>query len=131
MKKTGMLNREITAVLAKLGHTDSIIIADCGLPIPDQSTCIDLSISLGTPSFTSVLKAVSDDMEIEEITLANEIKHSNTTLHDNLMDNYSDIPMTYISHEALKQKLKDAKAIIRTGEASPYANVILQSGVIF
>ncbi|MDC3423279.1 D-ribose pyranase [Aquibacillus sp. 3ASR75-11] len=131
MKKSGMLNRDITTVLAKLGHTDTIIIADCGLPIPEETMCIDVSIALGTPSLTSVLRAIVDDMKIEEMTLANEIKEKNGMLHEELIDTYADIPKQYISHDALKQKTKQAKAVIRTGEATPYANVILQAGVIF
>jgi D-ribose pyranase len=48
MKRHGHLNREVSRVLARMGHTDSIVIADCGLPIPNGVECIDLSLSLGT-----------------------------------------------------------------------------------
>lgn len=131
MKKTGILNREITTVLARMGHTDTIIIADCGLPVPDDTVMIDLSLTLGTPDFLSVLKAVADDMVIEEMTLAEEIKTENLLLHNQLTSEYSRFPTTYISHEELKHAIKNAKAVIRTGEATPFANVILKSAVIF
>ncbi|MFD1065640.1 D-ribose pyranase [Oceanobacillus locisalsi] len=131
MKKTGILNREIASVLARLGHTDTVIIADCGLPIPEETPCIDLSITLGTPGFVTVLKEIAADMAIEEITFAKEIKTVNSTLHVHLTKDYSEIPINYLSHEELKGKVKDAKAVIRTGEATPYANAILQAGVIF
>lgn len=131
LKKKGILNREIAHTLARLGHTDTIVIADCGLPIPNHVPCIDLSLFLGTPSFTSVLQAVTDDMEIENMTLANEMSSDNHPLIEWLDANYEDVAKTFISHEQLKNQVKDAKAVIRTGEATPYANVILQSGVIF
>ncbi|WP_080872906.1 D-ribose pyranase [Oceanobacillus timonensis] len=131
MKKTGILNREIASVLARLGHTDTVIIADCGLPIPEETPCIDLSITLGTPDFESVLREIATDMVIEEITLAKEIEADNSTLHVHLTNEYSEIPFHYLSHKELKEKIKEAKAVIRTGEAAPYANAILQAGVIF
>jgi D-ribose pyranase len=131
MKKTGILNRDIATILARLGHTDTIVIADCGLPIPDHIPCIDLSIKLGEPSFTSVLEAVINDMVVEKMTLAQEIKLKNSALHAKLVKDYSDMDMDYVTHDELKQHLQHVKAIIRTGEATPYANVILQSGVLF
>ncbi|GIO25591.1 D-ribose pyranase [Ornithinibacillus bavariensis] len=131
MKKTGIINRDIATILAHMGHTDRIVIADCGLPIPDQVPCIDLSLKLGEPSFTNVLEIVLEDMVVEKMTLAQEIKINNSALHDNLINNYSAINIDYITHEELKQQLSHVKAIIRTGEATPYANVILQSGVLF
>ncbi len=131
MKKLGMLNRDIAAILAKLGHTDTIVIADCGLPIPEDVKCIDLSIELGKPGFLEVLKAVTFDMAVEEMILAGEIKENNNVLHDELLENYCTQAIAYVSHEALKIKLKKARAVIRTGEATPYANIILRAGVIF
>ncbi|HLR62700.1 MAG TPA: D-ribose pyranase [Lentibacillus sp.] len=131
MKKTGMLNRDIASILARMGHTDSIIIADCGLPIPDETVTIDLSLTLGIPDFLSVFRAVAEDMAIEEMTLADEIKTSNPALHNQLKTDYAGIPATYMSHNDLKHNITNAKAVIRTGEATPFANVILKSGVIF
>lgn len=131
MKKQGMLNREIAAVLARMGHTDQLVIADCGLPIPDNVTCIDVSIRQGVPDFLTVLQAVLDDMQIEAITLAEEIRDQNPLLQQHVIDETGDIPLSYISHEALKERIIDAKAVIRTGENTPFANAILQSGVIF
>jgi D-ribose pyranase len=131
VKKLGILNRDIATALASLGHTDTIIIADCGLPIPKEIDCIDLSINLGTPSLMAVIKAVMDDMTVEKFTLANEIKHNNAYIYTELIKKNPEMPIDYISHEELKQKIKQAKTVIRTGEATPYANIILHAGVIF
>ncbi|SDQ83560.1 D-ribose pyranase [Virgibacillus salinus] len=131
MKKSGILNRDIATALARLGHTDTIVIGDCGLPIPNEVPCIDLSLEFGTPKFTSVLKAVSADMMIEEMTFASEIKDNNKALYDEISEEYKDIPKNYITHENLKKETGNSQVIIRTGEATPFANVILKSGVIF
>ena len=106
MKKNGILNSDISRVLSYMGHTDRICIGDCGLPIPDETERIDLALRFGVPSFMEVLKEVAGDMKIEAIILAEEIKE-------------------------LKKMTEDCKAVIRTGEASPYSNIILQSGCIF
>lgn len=129
MKKNGILNSEIAKVLTDLGHTDKIVIGDCGLPVPDHVHKIDLALKLGTPSFEEVYKEVINDMAVEKAVLANEIKENNETLNKMIAEDIADIE--YVTHEEFKQLTHDAKAIIRTGEATPYANVILQSNVIF
>ncbi|MBN6885689.1 D-ribose pyranase [Cytobacillus horneckiae] len=129
MKKNGTLNSEISKVLSDMGHTDTIVIADCGLPIPANVKKIDLALKIGTPAFLDVLEELEHEMMIEKVTLASEINEHNPNLHHLLCDKFTDI--AYVSHEELKQETKSAKAIIRTGEATPYANIILKAGVIF
>ncbi|MDX1259265.1 D-ribose pyranase [Exiguobacterium sp. K1] len=129
MKRHGILNSQISKVLADLGHTDTIVIADCGLPIPAGVARIDLALELGTPSFVDVVRIVADDMAVEQVTLATEIKTANPVALEAVTK--LDVPQDYVSHEAFKELTKQAKVIIRTGEATPYANVILHAGVIF
>ncbi|NLY80013.1 MAG: D-ribose pyranase [Lysinibacillus sp.] len=129
MKKHGILNRELAGRFAKLGHTDKIVIADCGLPIPEGVPCIDLSYKLGEPDFLTILDVVLDDLIVEKTVLAEEIKTKNESLFEELNEKLTNI--SFVSHEEFKQMTKEAKFIIRTGETTPFANVILQSGVIF
>jgi D-ribose pyranase len=131
MKKNGILNSHISEVLSRIGHTDTIVIADCGLPIPDETIRIDLSLKIGTPSFMETLQAVLEDMAIEKVTLANDIKKNNPLIEEGIADLVNGVPIEYITHEELKELTKHAKAVIRTGEATPYANIILHAGVIF
>ncbi|PDZ62063.1 D-ribose pyranase [Bacillus cereus] len=131
MKKHGVLNSEIASVLASLGHTDTIVIADCGLPIPDGVKRIDLAIEIGKPSFLDVLQVVADDMAIEKVTLAEEVINNNVEVNKEIELKLIEPAFEYVSHEQFKEHTKKAKAIIRTGEATPYANVILHAGVIF
>lgn len=75
MKKYGILNSDISKVLSDLGHTDQITIADCGLPIPENVKKIDLALRLGTPSFQEVLEILLEEMQVEKVILAEEIKN--------------------------------------------------------
>ncbi|MGI2252667.1 D-ribose pyranase [Staphylococcus cohnii] len=129
MYKTGILNSEISKVLSDLGHTDTIIIADCGLPVPDGVKKIDLALTFGHPSFEEVFNLVKAHIKIEQLTIANEMIKQNSELYVKLLA--ENIDMVTESHEKLKMYSKDVKAIIRTGEATPYANAILSSGVLF
>lgn len=131
MKRQGILNSHISEVLSRLGHTDSIVIADCGLPIPDGTIRIDLAIKLGNPSFIETLEAVIEDMAVEKVTLAKEIDEHNPKVQGEVQELIKGIPVQYMSHEQFKLETKKAKAVIRTGEATPYANIILHAGVIF
>lgn len=130
MKKYGILNSHIAKVLADLGHTDTIVIGDAGLPVPDGVLKIDLALTPGTPSFQEVVKAVTEDMVIERVIVASEIKDANPVQHE-FVEKFHKKHMEYVKHEEFKQRIADAKAIIRTGEITPYSNCILQAGVFF
>ena len=135
MKKKGILNADIARVLAYMGHTDQIAVADCGLPIPEETERIDLAVRLGEPSFLSVLEAVLDDMEVEAVVLAEEIRTHNAQLLERiellLLGKGVDVEQQFVPHSRLKEQTKQCRAVVRTGESSPYANIILQSGCIF
>lgn len=130
MKKQGILNSEIASVLARMGHTDTIVIADCGLPIPDNVKRIDIALTIGTPGFLETLQAVADDMKVEKVTLAQELEENEAYLKK-VLDTVPGTAQEIVPHEVFKDLTKNAKAVIRTGETTPYANIILHSGVIF
>lgn len=131
MKKHGILNSEISNVLSNLGHTDTIMIADCGLPIPDGVLKIDLALKPGEPKFINVLEVVMRDLVVEKFTFAEEIVTENANVNAHMHSLLNDVESEILSHEELKQLSKECKAIVRTGEITPYANVILQAGVDF
>ena len=133
MKRHGILNSDISRVLSYMGHIDRICIGDCGLPIPDETERIDLVVKFGVPTFMDVLKEVGDDMKIEKIVLAEEIKEHNPQVLAEITEYFKgqDVEVEYVSHVGLKQMTRECKAVIRTGETTPYANIILQSGCIF
>ena len=131
MKRHGILNSEIAAVLARMGHTDTICVADCGLPIPEGVARIDLAVRRGLPSFLDVLDAVAEDMEIEAVTLAREIQDRNPTLEAEILSRFPNLNPIYLPHEDFKAATRSCRAVIRTGEATPFANILLRSGVPF
>lgn len=133
MKKQGILNSDISRVLSYMGHTDCIAIGDCGLPIPDEVERIDLALEFGVPSFMDVLRVVTKDMKVEKIVLAEEIKEQNPKVLGEIKELFAgqELEIVFVSHTELKKQTKECKAVIRTGETTPYANIILQSGCIF
>jgi D-ribose pyranase len=132
VKKLGHLNREIARVLACMGHTDSLVIADCGLPIPAGVECIDVSLKLGVPGFFDVLDSVLDDFKAEHAVFATEALTHNASVAARMTRlAEAGVEISQVPHELFKQRCRDARAVIRTGECSPYANVILHAGVIF
>src|SRR5699024_2088511 len=131
MKKTGILNRELSNILARVGHTDKVMITDCGMPIPESATCVDLSLTLGTPGLLAVLDGVESDLVDEKLTVAEEIKVNNPSLLQGAVKMFGDVSVDYISHERMKKEMQSAKVVIRTGEDTPFANVVLHAGVLF
>ncbi|CDQ20179.1 D-ribose pyranase [Halobacillus karajensis] len=128
MKRHGMLNSSITKVLADLGHTDTIVVADAGLPVPGHVHKIDLSLREGVPSFLDVVHVLREEMAVENVMAAEEI-HQNEQVHQGLQTLFNKVE--YLPHESLKAEVKHARAVIRTGEITPYANCILHAGVTF
>ena len=133
MKKAGILNSDISRVLSYMGHTDCIAIGDCGLPIPDEVERIDLALKFGVPTFMETLATVAADMKIEKIVLAQEIKTQNPKVLAEIEALFAgqNMEVQFVSHVELKALTHDCRAVIRTGETTPYATVILQSGCIF
>lgn len=131
MKKTGVLNQPISAVIASLGHKDSLVIADAGLPIPSNVNRIDLALTEGIPCFLDALRAVLIEMQVEEAVIAEEMLEVSSHIHKEIKKILGDTPINIVSHETLKELTRSSRAVIRTGEFTPYANIILVSGVIF
>ena len=139
MKKTTLLNAQLSHCIATLGHTDSLTLCDAGLPIPDFIERIDLALSPNIPSFLVVFDAVVSEMFVERALLAEEIKQKNPEILTALLHRFAQLEKTqnnriqidYVSHQAFKQHTHDSKGIVRSGECTPYANVILYAGVPF
>ena len=139
MKKSALLNSELSYVVANMRHKDMLVIGDAGLPVPDQADQIDLAVTKGIPDFLTVLGTVLTELRVEKVILADEIRETSGNLHKDilkLIEYYQDeekikIAIDYIPHEAFKAKTADSKTVVRTGEFTPYANIILISGVVF
>ena len=131
MKKQGILNSRLSAVVAAMGHTDTLVVGDAGLPVPPGVERIDLALTQGVPGCIETIQAVLSELKVERITLAEEMRTRSAPLHDRVLQLFEGIPVTYVSHEELKSRSASACAVVRTGEFTPFANVILSSGVVF
>jgi len=132
MKRGELLNSYLSSLIADLGHKDKVVIADAGLPVPAGVEKIDLAVSCGLPGFVGTLQAVLSEYQIEAGIMAEEVKSENPLVLDETLAILPEtIEPEYVSHEDFKRLTEDCKAVIRTGECSPYANIILVSGVTF
>ncbi|WEG13324.1 D-ribose pyranase [Pullulanibacillus sp. KACC 23026] len=129
MKSSGILHGEMSKVVALLGHGDTIVISDCGLPVPPNVQLIDLAVTTGVPDFLIVLKAVTQELHVEACTVAEELETNPTLLEK--ISSLIKLEPEKITHERFKEETQRATAIIRTGEFTPYSNVILTAGVPF
>ena len=128
MKREGIINARLAGALAGLGHTDHVVVCDAGLPIPPGPEVVDLAFRFGVPSFETVLSGVLEELVIEGATAAEEVER-NSRSYEFLTTRLPDLG--FVPHEELKRMVPGAKLVIRTGEATPYSNVILRCGVPF
>lgn len=131
MKKTLLLHPGISRVVASMGHTDRLVVADAGLPIPSSVERIDLAVSEGVPGFVETLAAVLSELKVEQVLVAAEMRQISPAVYSAIETMLPDVPIREVPHEAFKAETRSARAVIRTGEFSPYANIILCSGVVF
>ena len=131
MKKIGILNQSISSVIAGLGHTDTIVVADAGLPIPQETQRIDLALVEGIPSFLDTLRAVLTEMQLERAVVAEEMLETSPGVYEALEELLGDGLIETVPHSVFKEQTRSARAVIRTGEFTPYANTILVAGVVF
>ena len=124
MRKSGLLNPALTSAVARLGHTDTFVIADCGLPIPHDVPVIDLTLTFGIPTFADTLGALLEEVVVEAGTIAD-------TTPPEVRSLLPAVPFTEVSHDDLKSEVARASFVVRTGSTTPFANVILRSGVPF
>ena len=131
MKKIGTLNQPLSEVIAGLGHQDFLVVADAGLPIAIGTQRIDLALTQGTPGFLETVKVILEEIKVERAIVAEEMLNVSPSVYEQLQSLLTGVAVETIPHEEFKQRTRSARAVVRTGEFTPYANVILVSGVVF
>ncbi len=129
-----MLNSHVSQAIATMGHFDLLTVNDAGMPIPNDERRIDLAVTKGLPSFIDVLAAVLDELKIQKIYLAEEIKTHNAAQLKQIKTLVNqDVEIAFIPHSEMKAYLSHPlnKGNIRTGEITPFSNIILESNVTF
>ncbi|GAA3326192.1 D-ribose pyranase [Paeniglutamicibacter sulfureus] len=132
-KNNGTLNPALSRVISETGHTDEIVITDAGLPIPASVERIDFALKPGTPGFLEVLDVVLNEMEVEGVVLAREVQDQSPAMFSEIKSRFDElgIALQLIPHTEFKERTKGARAAVRSGETTSYANVILQAGVVY
>ena len=128
MRRDGLWHPELVRYLAAMGHGEEIVVADPGLPVP-VTPRIDLVWRAGEPPFLPVLESVLAELVVEAAFIAEEA--TDPALLAGLSTALGDIPTERIAHEEMKRRARAATVVVRTGETTPYANVILRCGVPF
>jgi D-ribose pyranase len=131
VKKIGIMNKDISEVVAGMGHNDKIMICGSAFPIPSGTRRIDLALEQGLPAFLDVLRVVLKELKVEQIMIARETLENSPKRFQEIVEVFPDIEPKVIPQLELKELSKEVKACIRTGECTPFSNIILVSGVIF
>lgn len=133
MKKSGVLNSGLSRIIAAMGHTDKLVICDAGLPIPKNSEVVDLALTKNIPRFIETLKVVLEELKVEEAIVTNELVNGNIKLYKDINRLLEGAKVKKVNHEKFKDITRNGGNVtfVRTGEATPYANIILISGVTF
>jgi D-ribose pyranase len=131
MKKTTLLNTALSETISMMGHTDLLVIGDAGLPIPPGPRRIDLALTGGIPGFLDTLRAVLSELQVQSIIVASETAEHSPDILQGIQALLPGVPVELIPHEEFKARTAASVAMVRTGEFTPYANIILVAGVIF
>ncbi|MCE0509848.1 MULTISPECIES: D-ribose pyranase [Microbacterium] len=134
MRKTATtINPALSRVISETGHTDLVVVTDAGLPIPPGSERIDLAYRPGAPEFLDVLDTVLAEMVVEGATVSAEVAEKSPEVLAALRERFAGMgfEIELIPHVEFKKLSQGARAFVRSGEFTPYANVILHAGVAY
>jgi D-ribose pyranase len=131
MKKTSLLHAELSHLIASLGHGDMLVIGDAGLPVPHGVQRIDLALMPGIPAMSDVLRAVLTEMQVERAVIATEAVTTSNGSRPTWCQYLDGTIVDQVPHLTFKELTSKARAVVRSGECTPYANVILYAGVVF
>jgi D-ribose pyranase len=129
VKRGIILNEGINTAIASIGHLDLLGVVDAGYPVPLGVARIDLALRQGMPAFMDVLNTILEDFIVESFIIARETIDSSPHRAEEIREALGRCPEEVVPHVEFKQCMKQAKAVIRTGEFTPFSNVILVSGV--
>jgi len=131
MKEHGILHPQLARIISQMGHGDLLGIADAGLPLPREVERVDLAFAPNEPGLLSVVDTVLTELRVDGYVLAQEANEACPRLVEALAERLPGLEAEWMDHEDLKRLAHGARAMVRTGEFTPYANVLLRSGVDF
>lgn len=128
MLQVGILNPGVLELLARIRHTNTLVIADLGFPFWPEIETVDLSLVTGVPTVHQVLEAVLANFTVGQAWMAEEFRANNPAdVEARLRGLLRPVPLIFETHVAFKKRVPNAIGLIRTGGADPYSNIILES----
>ncbi|MEM6644959.1 MAG: D-ribose pyranase [Bacteroidota bacterium] len=128
MIRDGILNPAINNLISRVRHTNTLVIADRGFPFWPTIETVDISLVDDIPTVLDVLHALQQRCHFGQIRMAEEFKQHNSAGKQAAFTHaIGSIPVAYLPHDAFKQHVPSAIGLIRTGDTTPYANMILES----
>lgn len=128
MKKAGILHPEISQLIASMGHTDYVVLADKGYPVPEDRKRINLGIANDLPTVPDLLKVIETELSIERIIVTEEMEAVSRDRLIELKQLYPNVLFEKITHLEFKALTKEAQGVIKTGDTYAYANIMIVSG---
>lgn len=128
MKKDGLVHPELLTLIASMGHTDYIVIADRGFPVPTQPTRINLGLVDDKPTVMDVLDALLAETDLDRIIVTTEMQDISPKRLSDVRNRADHRAVDIISHKAFKALASNAIGVIKTADTCPYANLIVVSG---
>jgi len=124
----GILNPQILSLIARVRHTNTLVISDRGFPYWPMIETVDISLVDDVPSVLQVFDALKANFTIGQIYMAEEFKANNTAqMQQRFADSRGKIPIAFEPHIELKLRVPHAVGLIRTGDTIQYANMLLVS----
>ncbi len=129
MLKTGILNPQLNSLLARVRHTNTLVIADRGFPFWPGVETIDLALVDGVPTVLQVLAAIRANFVVGEARMARQFLDNNDeATKAAFAEALAGVPVIHEDHETVfKPRVPRAIGLIRTGDTTQYANMILTS----
>ena len=128
MLKSGILNPHVLSLLARIRHTNTLVIADRGFPFWPQIETVDISLVDGIPRVLDVLHAIRANSVIGHAWMAEEFHGANDVrTREEFTSAFASVPLVFEPHIEFKKRVPHAIGLIRTGDTVPYANMIIES----
>ena len=128
MLKTGILNPQINSLLARVRHSNTLVIADRGFPFWPMIETVDISLVDDVPTVLAVLRALRPNFQIGKAWMAQEfLKQNSARTRSAFAEALRGIELTHEAHVEFKKRVPHVIGLIRTGDTTQYANIILES----
>lgn len=128
MLQTGILNPHVLDLIARVRHTNTLVISDWAFPYWPEIETVDISLTHNIPTVLDVLDLLTPIFKIGRIWQAEEFVATNSSeMVERFAKSFGSIPLTREAHLDFKKRVPHAIGLIRTGDATPYGNLIIES----